>query len=450
MKRKIKRRVGIFLVIAMLAVLVYPGFASIAENESAGFIIENGELTAYTGSGGDIVIPDTVTGIRDNAFVGNMTLTSVTIPETVVSIGANAFAGCANLYRAVVPGSVTAMGNGVFSGCSSLSDLTFSANVGVIPDATFNGCTSLAAITIPAGAGSIGSDAFKNCSLLGTLTIPAAVSSISDTAFTGCSNLSSITVDGGNAVYASYDGCVYNKTLTKLLYCPEGKYSIDISTNVSTLSYAAMNGCYGIKEVTLPASVTTIENNVFSNSGVQTVTIPASVNSIGTQSSWTPAMIYTYSGSEGEAFAIANNYTYELLDSPTTATDPENEQNDNPQTPTDETGNSGKDSDSDTESNGDTSNKGNTGNGETNQNGTNANAGANGDSGISKGTVSGSSLATNGVRSASQLAGKQHVLDTTPTTGPELNAKVVLCLAVFFVGVYLIISSRKEEEEKPA
>lgn len=448
MKRKIKRRVGIFLVIAMLAVLVYPGFASIAEDESAGFIIENGELTAYTGSGGDIVIPDTVTGIRDNAFVGNMTLTSVTIPETVVSIGANAFAGCANLYSVVVPGSVTAMGNGVFSGCSSLSDLTFSANVGMIPDTTFNGCSSLASIIIPSGVASIGSDAFKNCSLLGTITIPAAVSSISDTAFTGCSNLSSITVDGGNAVYASYDGCVYNKTLTKLLYCPEGKYSVDISGNVSTLSYAAMNGCYGIKEVNIPSSVTTIENNVFSNSGVQTVTIPASVTSIGTQASWTPAMIYTYSGSEGEAFAIANNYTYELLDSPTTPTDPDNKDNDDPETPTED-----EEPDPDEDGNGDGNggtggNDGNVG-GNADGGGNTGGTGTSGGSGISTGIVSGASLATNGVRSASQLAGKQHVLDTTPTTGPELNAKVVLCLAVFFVGVYLIISSRKEEE-KPA
>lgn len=63
---------------------------------------------------------------------------------------------------------------------------------------------------------------------------------------------------------------IYNKTQTKLLYCPEGKYSVKISDKTSTLSYAALNGCYGITEVTLPASVTVIEQNAFSNSGVQT------------------------------------------------------------------------------------------------------------------------------------------------------------------------------------
>lgn len=88
------------------------------------------------------------------------------------------------------------------------------------------------------------------------------------------------------------------------------------------MSYAALNGCYGITEVTLPASVTVIEQNAFSNSGVQTITIPSSVTDIGSQSSWTPQMIYTYSNSAGEEFAVNNNYTYELLDSPESPADP--------------------------------------------------------------------------------------------------------------------------------
>ena len=156
MKRKTKRRVGIFLVVAMLAVMIYPAFSTTAEEESAGFIIENGELTAYTGSGGDITIPDTVTGISDNVFSGNTSLTSVTIPGSVISIGSGAFSGCTNLYRAVVPASVVNIGNSVFAGCSSLSDLTFSANVGVIPDMAFYGCASLSSVTIPGTVTSIG------------------------------------------------------------------------------------------------------------------------------------------------------------------------------------------------------------------------------------------------------------------------------------------------------
>lgn len=37
-----------------------------------------------------------------------------------------------------------------------------------------------------------------------------------------------------------------------------------------------------------------------------------------------------------------------------------------------------------------------------------------------------------------------HVQDDTPSTGPELNAKYILCLGVMLLGIYLILSSKKE------
>lgn len=182
MKRKTKRRVGIFLVVAMLAVMIYPAFSTTAEEESAGFIIENGELTAYTGSGGDITIPDTVTGISDNVFSGNTSLTSVTIPGSVISIGRELF----RLYQSV-PCSGTGQCSEHWKQCicrlQQSVRSTFSANVGVIPDMAFYGCASLSSVTIPGTVTSIGSSAFENCTLLGSVTIPAAVDTISDTAF---------------------------------------------------------------------------------------------------------------------------------------------------------------------------------------------------------------------------------------------------------------------------
>lgn len=444
MKRKAKRRIGIFLVVAMLAVLVYPAFSSIAEGESE-FQITGGTITGYTGLGGDIVIPDningeTVQGIGDGAFSGNLSLTSVTIPESVVSIGSSAFSGCANLYQVVVPASVVNIGESAFYGCSSLSNLVFSADVQSIPRNAFYGCASLSSISIPGNVAVIGDGAFGNCSLLNNINIPASVGEISGTAFLGCSNLSSINVDGGNATYSSYDGCVYNKTQSTLIYCPEGKVSIEVSPQATSLGGAALSGCYGISEVNIPSNVVEVGSNIFSNSGVQKVTIPKSVESIGSQSSWSPELISTYSGSAGETFAINNNYNYELLD----AADTDTEGNDNPQTPPEDEAEDPDPGDGTGGGNGDGTGNG-SGGGTTPQNG-------NGGSGTTttSGTVSGSSLASNGMRSAGQLAASQHVLDSTPKTGPELNAKVILCLAVFFVGVYLIVSSRKEDEEQLA
>ena len=230
-------------------------------------------------------------------------------------------------------------------------------------------------------------------------------------------------------------------TQTKLLYCPEGKYSVKISDKTSTLSYAALNGCYGITEVTLPASVTVIEQNAFSNSGVQTITIPSSVTDIGSQSSWTPQMIYTYSNSAGEEFAVNNNYTYELLDSPESPADPNG--TDDPGVKEDP-----EPSDGPTPSDPGTTDDPATpaDNGTTNASSNNTQGSGTSVTSTS-GSVTGRNLAAGGVRSASKFTAKEHVLDSTPKTGPETNAKVILCMAVFFVGVYLIISSRKEEEQ---
>ena len=51
------------------------------------FVIENGILKEYKGNGSDVIIPDSVTSIRYQAFYWCSSLTSVTIPDSVTSIG---------------------------------------------------------------------------------------------------------------------------------------------------------------------------------------------------------------------------------------------------------------------------------------------------------------------------------------------------------------------------
>jgi hypothetical protein len=65
-------------------------------------IDENGVLAGYYGDGGEVIIPEGVTAIRNKVFNGNTTITSVTIPEGVTSIGSYAFGVCRNLRKVTV------------------------------------------------------------------------------------------------------------------------------------------------------------------------------------------------------------------------------------------------------------------------------------------------------------------------------------------------------------
>ena len=179
------------------------------------FVIENGVLKKYTGNEKEVVIPEGVTSIGENAFWWCKNLTTITIPDSVTSIGAWAFKYCTNLTTITIPDSVTSIGYGAFSECENLTAIT------TIPDSVtsiggnaFWGCKGLADkkgfviingtlyyycgfeknVVIPEGVTSIGDSAFENCSSLTTITIPDSVTSIGDSAFSYCKNLTTITI----------------------------------------------------------------------------------------------------------------------------------------------------------------------------------------------------------------------------------------------------------------
>ncbi|MCL2061673.1 MAG: leucine-rich repeat domain-containing protein [Firmicutes bacterium] len=117
----------------------------------------------------EVVIPDTVTALPNNAFRDCVNLVSVTIPASVTSIGNSAFQGCVSLTEIALPASVTEIGAHAFNGATSLTDIIIPHGVTTIRDNTFSGCSALTSIVIPASVTQIQSDAFRNCNALTTV-----------------------------------------------------------------------------------------------------------------------------------------------------------------------------------------------------------------------------------------------------------------------------------------
>ena len=91
----------------------------------------------------DLVIPNGVTSIRQNAFLNCSSLSSCTIPNTVTTIDDDAFNSCSGLSSINLPNSVISIGEHAFSECSNLSSLTIGSGVELINSEAFAQCKEL-------------------------------------------------------------------------------------------------------------------------------------------------------------------------------------------------------------------------------------------------------------------------------------------------------------------
>ncbi len=89
------------------------------------------------------IIPDSVTRIGYNAFLGSKTLESVIIPSSVTIIEECAFSSCASLTSIIIPDSITRIGEGVFDSCTRLKSVTIPNSVTSIANGAFINCTNL-------------------------------------------------------------------------------------------------------------------------------------------------------------------------------------------------------------------------------------------------------------------------------------------------------------------
>lgn len=198
-------------------------------------------------------------GIDEGMFAGMKNLEEIVLPDGLTTINEQAFRNCSKLSKITYNNSLTTIGHYAFDGCG-FTKLTFPSTLKNIDVNAFSNNSSLNEITLNQGLEEVYSNAFDN-SIITTIQIPSSLKLFEYQE--NLSKLETITINGSNDCFRVENNC--------LIY----QYEEDDNT-VSSVVLSSKNS-------TIPTTVDEIGMYAFANhdySGVATFTVPSNVKYI--------------------------------------------------------------------------------------------------------------------------------------------------------------------------
>jgi hypothetical protein len=219
---------------------------------SAGFVPSIISRFSYTIINNVITAPPNVSGTGTTYAV---------IPDSVTSTSNSIFLNNTVITEIICTGGslLNQFGTNVFQGCTNLTNVTLSStSLKSISASCFSGCTALPNITIPSAVTLINTNAFQNCTGLSSVTLNCVGTStvLNTDSFIGTSSINDESVR--NLLSKGY----IQSQLTNAGFKVVSRFNYDISNNVII---DVTDNLYGTTIATIPDSVTSIADGVFSD-----------------------------------------------------------------------------------------------------------------------------------------------------------------------------------------
>ena len=252
---------------------------------TANQMIKDGELPAIVVNGilingcylsGDVVLPEGITAICNQAFdryrgkdiYPSEPLTSITLPEGLESIGQGAFGRCDSLDKIVIPESVKEIGSNAFYSTAWYKTKLESGSDIIVNDILITPPQNVTDYVFPDTVTSY-SDIGEIRKTVESVVIHEGINSLPTFAFADCPALKSVSMSDsirsiGNYAFNLDPNLVLTKFPSDLTYI--GEY--------------AFNGLVMAADITIPESVRRIGAGAFAESGIGTADIPAGVTRI--------------------------------------------------------------------------------------------------------------------------------------------------------------------------
>ena len=194
----------------------------------------------------------------------------------------------------VIPDGIKTICNDAFKYCKKLKSVVMPDSITRIGKYAFMFCTSLERINISNGITEISKDVFGELKNLKTLIIGAGVKSIDLSVLGDSEELLNIEVDKDNQYFSSRDGVLYDKSLTTLIMVfSRSRETVIIPNGVETIAENAFLGCENLNSITIPGSVKSIGERSFRGCNLNSIIIAGSVKSIGKEAFQECESLYT-------------------------------------------------------------------------------------------------------------------------------------------------------------